>query len=268
MMRWVGWLLVGVVVVWLLALWLNESNDLEVTRHRLGREGGADGGLRIAQVSDLHIVGGAAVEEQVLRELEREDPDLVVLTGDMVTSPERMEVLGLFLDRLTPRALKWAIPGNWEYWGGIDMKRLRRFYAGHGVTLLINEARLTGREGRSELLVVGLDDARHGKPDWERAMVDHGGWRGPTLVLAHNPVTLGLLSERERSVADRVMLSGHTHGGQIVLFGMGWRREQPCLMGWCRELGMPLYVSRGIGTSVLPLRIGARPEIAFFEWRW
>ncbi|MBF0272029.1 MAG: metallophosphoesterase family protein [Magnetococcales bacterium] len=265
MKRFVGWMLVGVGVVCVLAVLLNESNDLEVTRHRLGREGGTGGGIRIAQVSDLHIVGGAAIEERVLRELQREDPDLVVLTGDMVTKPERMEVLGLFLDRLSPRSQKVAIPGNWEYWGGIDMLSLRRFYAGHGVTLLINESRMAGR---GELLVVGLDDARHGRPDWEKAMVDHGQWRGPTLVLAHNPVTLGLLSERERSVADRVMLSGHTHGGQIVVFGMGWRREQPCLAGWCRELGMPLYVSRGIGTSVIALRIGAPPELAFFEWRW
>ncbi|MBF0213711.1 MAG: metallophosphoesterase family protein [Magnetococcales bacterium] len=268
MTRLLIWMLLGIVLMVLTALMLDESRQLEVTRHRLGREGEeSTPGVSIAQVSDLHITGNAEVEESVLRVLAREKPELILFTGDMVASRKKMAALGQFLDRLDGQARKVAIPGNWEYWAGIDTTELRRFYAEHGVTLLVNEAVTFTRKGET-LLLVGLDDSRHGQPDWKKALDGHRDWSGPLLVLAHNPLTLPMIPAAERSRKNRVMLAGHTHGGQIVLFGNGWRRSQPCLSGWCRDGGMPMYVSRGLGTSVIPLRIGAPPELALFTWHW
>lgn len=251
---------------------LDESHDLEVTRHRIGQEKGVGPGLRIAQISDLHVVGGADVEEQVIREVKREDPDLIVLTGDILPFRDRQGVLKNFLKRLGDRARIVAIPGNWEYFSEDNIKGLRDFYASCHVTLLINESLLFGDQPGRQILLVGLDDVLLGRPDWVKAVAWHRDWRGPVLILAHNPATVDLLSEKDPLVSDSVVLSGHTHGGQIVLFGKTVKatglQNKNCLSGWCRDRGMAMYVSRGVGTSVIPLRIGAKPELALFEWIW
>ncbi|MBF0629154.1 MAG: metallophosphoesterase [Magnetococcales bacterium] len=255
-------ILVGLATVLLGVVVNDESQNLEVTRHVIGRAAGENArGLRIAQVSDLHMQGDAAVEQQTLQVLREEDPDLLVLTGDILARRDRMVALKKFLEQLPARARKIALLGNWEYWAGIDLVKLRRLYTTSGVTLLVNEA-VRIDEG---VLVVGLDDERHGQPDMKQALAAHPGWQGPMLVLAHNPITLTQLSQQEL-VADHLMLAGHTHGGQIVLLGRWLQREQPCRAGWCPDREASIYISRGVGTTVIPLRFGARPELALFEW--
>ncbi|NGZ06341.1 MAG: hypothetical protein G8237_08285 [Magnetococcales bacterium] len=266
MQRFFLWIMVGITVMLLILVAHNESDHLEITRHRIGPVGSGRPGVRIAQISDLHILGAADVEEQVLERVRAEDPDLIVLTGDMVDHREKRYSLWRFLDQLPLRARKVAVPGNWEYWARIKMEKLRRHYEQHGVTLLINETMWFGQEGHDRLLIVGLDDERHGQPDWQQAMQNHAEWDGAVLVLAHNPVTLVNLHSVVRN--ERLMLAGHTHGGQILLFGRWWQREQPCRAGWCPDSPSRTYVTRGIGTIGIPLRIGSRPELALFEWRW
>ncbi|MBF0125704.1 MAG: metallophosphoesterase [Magnetococcales bacterium] len=246
----------------LLLFSVNEISDLEVTHHTIGQPGGGGVGLRVAQISDLHLLGQAEVENKALQELRRADPDLVVLTGDILTHRDRSRELETFLRQLPSRAEKIAIPGNWEYWAGLDLKTLRQLYARHRVTLLINEALLVDRR----LLVVGLDDFIQGEPDLRKAMTWHMDWRGPVLILAHNPMTRQLFPPHDAGKSQRVILSGHTHGGQIALGGFSFKpvggADASCMSGWCQEM----YVSRGIGTSIIPLRLGARPELSFFEW--
>lgn len=250
----------------------NVAHDLEVTRSRIGQEKGEGPGLRIAQISDLHIVGDAEVEKKVLRVINKEDPDLVLLTGDILTHRDKAEALDQFLTQLGSRSEKIAILGNWEYWAGMTKKEIQKFYAKHHVTLLVNEAILVGKEAGKQLLVAGLDDGIRGIPSWNKSMAQHQKWNGPILILAHNPITVELLPDVDQNGSDRVMLAGHTHGGQIMLFGWTMKaaglHEGICIAGWCRRKGVPLYVSRGIGTSIIPLRIGARPELALFEWIW
>ncbi|MBF0179246.1 MAG: metallophosphoesterase [Magnetococcales bacterium] len=259
--------ILALLLVLLLLLHLDESRDLQVTRHAVGRKMAGVAGLRIAHLSDLHLVGGHPVEEETLRVVGAEDPDLVVLTGDILTHKDRKVAMEDFLRRLPARAEKLAILGNWEYWAGLDMRELRRFYARHGVTLLVNDAVMVAA-GR--LLVVGLDDFLRGAPDWERAMAWFPGWSGPVLTLLHNPVGVDQLPVLEPGMPDRLALAGHTHGGQIVIFGHLPKPTGPvdvtCRFGWCQNKHVPMYVSRGIGTSVVPLRIGARPELPIFEW--
>ncbi|GAB0058423.1 hypothetical protein SIID45300_02772 [Candidatus Magnetaquicoccaceae bacterium FCR-1] len=265
MIRLVYGLLLLMILVGLFVYLNDESGDLEVTRHRFGKTAASAVTWRIAQVSDLHIRGGAEIEARVIGLINQEKPDLVVLTGDQLSHRDKLPELGKFLDKLDNHAKKIAILGNWEYWTGLDKVELRRFHAQHGVTLLVNGALVVEKE-RQSLLVVGLDDARLGHPNWERALAEHPTWPGSMLILAHNPDTIAMVPAREKVVTDRVMLSGHTHGGQIVLFPF-LNRNHPCLAGWCRDQGMPMYISRGVGMSVIPLRFGARPELPFFEWR-
>ncbi|MEO5332509.1 MAG: metallophosphoesterase [Magnetococcus sp. YQC-5] len=263
-------ILSGLVV--LLLTHLNEAHDLEVTRSRIGQEKGKGPGLRMAQISDLHIVGDAEVEKKVLRVIQKEDPDLVLLTGDILPHRDKLEALDLFLTQLGSRSDKIAILGNWEYWAGMPKKEIQQFYARHQVTLLVNEAIVVGKEPGKQLLVAGLDDELRGTPNWSSSMAQHQEWNGPILILAHNPMAVELSPDFDHNRRDRVMLAGHTHGGQIRLFGWTIKaaglEEGICIAGWCRRRGIPLYVSRGIGTSIIPVRIGSRPELALFEWIW
>ncbi len=157
---------------------------------------------------------------------------------------------------------KFATLGNWEYQGLCNLTRLRQHYDRAGVRLLIN-ATTRLDTGGAPVDLVGLDDWRAGSPDYDllRRLPADPGVR--TVVLSHCPVTFDSI----QTVAARPVtaLAGHTHGGQIAPFGVaiivpdGSGRY---VKGWYQAGGHTLYVSRGLGNSGIPLRIGARPELA------
>jgi predicted MPP superfamily phosphohydrolase len=122
--------------------------------------------------------------------------------------------------------------------------------------------------------VTGLDDLIGGRPDVARALADAIPSANHVLLAhcpAHRETFLAeLASLNARALAPAFMLSGHTHGGQLALGG--WAPMRPpgsgrYVAGWYRDARTALYVSRGLGTSVVPARFGAPPEIAVFEWR-
>lgn len=266
-LRWAG----GVLLLAGLGLLLDETDALEVTHHRLG---GGDARLRIALVSDGHLHADQEAARKTLEALHQEPFDLLLLAGDMLDARPHQEALEAFLARLPQGGQRFAVPGNWEYWSGLGARGMEPLYGRHGVRLLVNEAVRVGVPGGGEALLVGLDDPLAGQPDWRKAMAGYGNWRGAVLALAHSPTLRDALAAamdqgRGGDPARRWMVAGHTHGGQIRLFG--WvadehTRRQPYLAGWYGGHNLPLYVSRGVGTSILPLRVGSRPEVAFFDW--
>jgi len=168
--------------------------------------------LKVAHLSDLHTHGLGRRERAFLALLEREQPDLIVITGDTVVGGEvGTAALGLTNDPSYERAAElfrrfnaplgvWAVRGNWE-----NVRRVadeRAFYERSGVQLLVNEA----HEVRPRVWLVGLDDAATGGPDPETALrrVPQGAY---AIGLFHSPASFD-------GVAGRVPLSlaGHTHG--------------------------------------------------------
>ena len=243
-----------------------EPDWVAVTEHRVAAD--ADVPIRVVQLSDLHLREIGARERRVLELVGGLDPDAVVLSGDVVDRPESLEALGGFLSGL-PAAPKFAVLGNWEYWGGVPRDRLEAVYAEHGVRLLVN-ARADLRLGTKRLAVVGLDDFTAGKP--EEAGLLSGAPEGGALVLVeHSPGYFdGGNAPGDAPSWPDLCLSGHTHGGQIAFFGFPlWTPpgSGKFAAGWYGGNGCPLYVSRGIGTSVLPVRFWNRPEVAVFELR-
>lgn len=259
-----------------------EPNRVSVSRHVLGPSSGA-APLRIVQLSDLHLQRVDAHAERIARCVHEASADIVLLTGDSVDRQDRLPELSAFLHLLDARTPKYAILGNWEHWARVDLAALERLFAAADCRLLVNETAELRHHGR-RLLLTGLDDLTGGRPDLAGALrgveprADH-------LLLAHSPAyrdRMGL-ELRERSVTDgrirgevdlsryafRYMLSGHTHGGQIAPFG--WAPLRPpgsgrYVSGWYRDAWPHLYVSRGLGTSVIPARVGAPPEVAVFDW--
>jgi predicted MPP superfamily phosphohydrolase len=223
-------------------------------------------GLRIAQLSDLHLHRMGRTEESVIEKINILVPDLLLLTGDVADRPESLPVLDKFLGRLNATH-KVAILGNWEYWGGVDLRTLKDVYARHDVKLLINECVQYSVNGL-KVPIAGLDDFTAGNPD-ESKVVAQCGDRESVILMEHSPGYFSTTNQT-RTIKAYLSLAGHTHAGQLSIFGYPlWTPpgSGSFVSGWYVTSYGDMYVSRGIGTSVLPFRLGARPEIAVFDFR-
>jgi len=221
-------------------------------------------GLRVVQISDIHH--GLFLPEpwlaEAVQQTNRLRPDIVVLTGDFVTySRANIEPAAEILSRLRARYGVLAVLGNHDFRVGADAvtAALRRKH----IEVLRNQHN-TVQFGGSSLYVAGVDDYGYGA-DVRRAV------RGiprdaATILLAHNPRIIHLASRHGVSL----VLSGHTHGGQVnlPLLGTVYGRSPERLrykIGWDRLGATQIYVSRGIGTIVLPWRVRCPAEITHLE---
>jgi uncharacterized protein len=270
----------GVTLAFAAEAFLREPNDVLVTR-RVVRERSAlsDVPITIALLSDLHLSEIGSRERETAEILARSPPSVLLITGDSIDREGKLEVLDAFLGQFDAGLPKFAVLGNWEHYCGVDVSALRATYERHNCCLLINET-ARQRIGGAELLVTGLDDWLAGKPDVQVALgrvTPHPNH----VLLAHCPLQRDLLVVGDRSPATiagraydtplpQLVLSGHTHGGQVNLFGWcPWRPKGSgrYVSGWYPGVQVPdLYVSRGIGTVEIPVRLGAPPEVVFLEW--
>jgi uncharacterized protein len=236
-----------------------EPNWLQVTNTKIGNSQGQKA-LVVVQISDLHLQEVAKLERSVIQRVREIQPDLLVLSGDVIDKPESLLTLNEFLTGIVATH-KVAVLGNWEYWSGVDLVRLREIYRSHNVDLLVNETANYMVKGRS-LVVHGLDDYTAGNP---RIRFNKSQAAETSILVQHSP---GFFEENLDELAKATLcLSGHTHGGQITV--LGWpiwtpRGSGKFVSGLYQTTACPLYVSKGIGTSMLNLRFGARPEIAVF----
>jgi len=242
---------------------LIEPQWVEVTKHP--RDIGLDGGeITIAQLSDLHTSSFGRAEKNTLTALREVRPDVILITGDAIDERGSLPAFNSFLKQL-PSAVKIATLGNWEYWAEVDLEKLRDVYRKNSVTLLVNDCMTVSAKG-AVINVIGLDDYTAGRPDlslaFSRCQTGH-----KTVIATHSP---GLFDKAPPAHNESIslVLAGHTHGGQLA-FGKHAlytpRGSGSFVAGWYETKWGDLYVSRGVGTSVLPLRLGARPEIAVFE---
>lgn len=245
---------------------LIEPNWIQVT-HPVVAQSDQLNKLKIAQISDLHLHDLGRREQNVINELSRLKPDLILFSGDVIDRANALPALDDFL-KATGNAPKLAVLGNWEHWANIDLNALRSVYDKHRTHLLVNQTESFNLQGR-RVTVVGLDDYTAGRPVSASALLPVRDSELAILV-QHSP---GMFTEKnyagkiKRNFA--LCLAGHTHAGQITLFGLAlWKPpgSGPYTAGMYETEVCPLYVSRGIGTSILPARFGARPEIAVFEF--
>jgi predicted MPP superfamily phosphohydrolase len=228
---------------------------------QVGLKGGT---FKIAQLSDLHLSGLGPVEEATLNHLKALQPNLILLTGDVIGDRHALSALDDFLKSL-PNAIKVAILGNWEHWSGTDLQQLTDLYKRHQVRLLVNECLPLVVNG-VPLSLAGLDDYTAGQPDLVRTLQQCTPG-APIIMAQHSP---GLFDEAPSPELGQIVfsLAGHTHGGQVAVGKHTLytpRGSGRYVAGSYQTAWGDVYVSSGIGTSMIPLRIGARPEIVLLE---
>ena len=221
-------------------------------------------GFRILQLSDIHHSLFVPLDQvaAVVEVSNRLKPDLVALTGDFVSySRSSIEPVAEILGGLRARAGVVAVLGNHDFRVGAEA--LERALRRRRIQVLRNRHRLLQRRG-ARLYLAGVDDYGYGA-DLGEAM------RGipedsPTILLAHNPRLVTAAACR----GIGLVLAGHTHGGQVnlPLLGTVYGRSPEKMrfkMGWDRLGCTQIYVSRGIGTIVLPLRWRCPAEVPLLE---
>lgn len=247
------------------ACWL-EQLCIEVNEFEINAPTPGIPSLRVLQISDLHLQSISYSITRLVRVIAQLQPDLLVFTGDAIDKAENIPVLHDFLQLLPTNLQKVAILGNWEYWGNINIAELGSTYSQNTCQLLINQT-VTYRIGNKTIALTGLDDYVGGSPDVPAALQTYSG-SDYHILLNHCPAYTTTIVQQlaGRSKVDFI-LSGHTHGGQITLAGFAPllpRGSGKYVRGWYQENATRLYVSKGIGTSVVPLRFGARAEVALF----
>ncbi|MCW8985519.1 MAG: metallophosphoesterase [Thermoanaerobaculales bacterium] len=252
----IGIALVLAVVAWIGGIVRPRSVELEVELPNLPAS--ADG-LVVAHLTDLHL--GALIGERRLRsvieQIEGMNPDLVVVTGDLVDGDAgAVETMIPVLETLTAPLGVYSILGNHEVYAGPD--RCRRLMRDSGFVVLDNEA----AEVSPGLWVVGVPDSGRG-PGTDgldgalEAAFAEVGEGGSVIFLQHSP-------GNEEAAADAgagLMLNGHTHGGQIWPFHYMVLRAYPRISGVHKIDDMTQVISRGAGRWGAPMRLFAPSEI-------
>lgn len=222
-------------------------------------------GFRIVQLSDIHA--GPFITEQhmvkIVTEANRLSPDLIVVTGDIIhSSKDFIPSCMRALSRLRARYGIYACMGNHEYL--VDPDTVRRAVEAIGIRMLINEGRIL-TIGKSKLNLSGIDDLGYGAPDL-RGALEGLDPAAPTLLLSHRPEAFPSAARH----GVNFILSGHYHGGQVKVkaFGVSFtpvRLLTKYIEGTFRIGTSRLYVSRGLGTTGTPVRLGSRPELTLFR---
>ena len=240
----------------------------EVTQTEIAIEGLPDSfdGFRIVQITDVHHSRLVPLEEvrRVVGLANRAAGDLIVLTGDYTTARRRyIEPCAEVLSELMAPAGVWAVLGNHDHY--TDPELTARALARAKINVLGN-ANTRLRRGAEELQLVGIDDWSWGATDWKRAFKGTDRKR-PIILLSHQPRVFAMPETEGVSL----ILSGHTHGGQISLPLLGaparFIPEFRFISGLYERNRSKMYVSRGTGMIGLPIRFGVRPEISVIVLR-
>ncbi|MEW6522028.1 MAG: metallophosphoesterase [Bacillota bacterium] len=217
-------------------------------------------GVRILHVSDLHGRTHSRWGRSLVELAARLEPDLVAVTGDLAGAKDPA---GPVVELLVCMARRWPVflvPGNHDRARGDGGRTLLSALEAGGVTVLVNSWARWEQQGNA-LTVAGVDDPATGRDRVATAMRP-----GPVILLSHAPGVIPKLGPQRPGL----VLCGHTHGGQVCVPWVGPVYTGLGSLGrkWAGGVhylpGMTVAVSRGMGTSLLPLRFSCRPELPVY----
>lgn len=224
-------------------------------------------GLKIAQISDVHLPKNASSIENILKKVKKENPDIIVMTGDIIDASANIETCGLYklgygLSQIAPT---YAVTGNHEF-NNDTVDLWKEILINSNVTVIDNSLDVFNMNGKS-IALIGLEDgiAYNQNLFFQNKTLENM----PIVLLAHRPELVDSYFSKEFSTIPDLVFSGHAHGGQfrIPFFNKGIISPNqglfPTFTSGLYETNDngKLIVSRGLGNSIIPIRINNRPHL-------
>lgn len=235
------------------ARWI-EPQWIEVSRYSVNAS--VSRKTRIAHISDLHLREMGKRESKIWALVRAAAPDAILITGDSIAENANYEAIKIFFQEIKAPLGVWSVKGNWEHWRPSENEE--ETYNAAGIKILNNESvQLT-----QNIWIVGVDD-ESGVPNLERALesVPENAFK---IGLFHSPHFFDSSKNR-----FNLVLSGHTHGGQVRIpfFPPFWLPPGSgrFVAGWYQNEDSRMYVSRGLGNSILDIRFACRPELPILD---
>jgi predicted MPP superfamily phosphohydrolase len=222
-------------------------------------------------ISDIHINKIGKREKTVLRLIDELKPDLIFLTGDYIKWDGNYEPALTFFSNLKAKIGVWAVMGDYDY--RVSRKSClfchdpgsKQPTQRHGVRFLRNSVEKISLP-RGYVWIGGIDEGFN-EPITSGETLQLVAKNSTGFILSHNPLVFDSLDDD----LDVIMLAGDTHGGQIPLPSwiwklLGYEKNARYNQGYFQDGKKKMYVSRGIGTSHLPIRIFRRPEVVVLHF--
>ncbi len=227
-------------------------------------------GIKIVQFSDTHVGFQYTLHqlEKLIKKINVLQPDIIFFTGDLMDEPNKFQEINQLvplLKQLHAPLGKYCVFGNHDH-GGYGSDLYRNIMETAHFTVLLNESRPINQKDGSSIYLLGIDDAMLGRPNLNAALknIPNNKFK---LLLSHAPDLADTASQHQ----IHWQLSGHSHGGQVKIPFIGALVTPPFARIYTEGLytigennPLSLYVNRGIGTTRLPFRFMARPEITEF----
>ncbi|MFF2446025.1 metallophosphoesterase [Neobacillus sp. NPDC058068] len=227
-------------------------------------------GMKIVQFSDTHLGFHYNLTQfkKLINKINKLQPDIILFTGDLMDEPNKyreMNQLVPLLEQLHAPLGKFCIFGNHDH-GGYGSEIYRNIMESTNFTVLLNDSAAIKRKDGGSIYLLGIDDAMLGKPDLPLALKNVPDHRF-TILLSHAPD----LADDAANYPIHWQISGHSHGGQVKIPFIGALVKPPFARNYPEGLytigdddPLTLYVNRGIGTTRLPFRFMAVPELTIF----
>lgn len=272
------WMIVLIIVIAILVWMIWGNITVGVTRYSVENERlpAVFDHYKIAVVSDLHNAELGEDNKRLVSAIEKEKPNMIAITGDLVDSGRTdIGVAENLIRQLAMTAPCYYVTGNHEAWIGEQYQKLEKILLNEGVVILHDQS-VSMTKNDETIQIVGLDDPDFTDRDssiqesmLERKLEEMELTGGFCILLSHRPEVFNAY------VAENIdlVLCGHAHGGQFRIPGVGGlvAPNQGLLpkydAGEYSENNTTMIVSRGIGNSVIPVRINNRPEIVVVELR-
>lgn len=234
--------------------------------------------VKLVLLTDLHLRNNIwPYYTRLAKKINRLRPAVLLIAGDILDSSGQLNTVKEFFASLNRGMLKVAIAGNHDHINHTSISKLKQTLQQYNCKLLMNESVVYNFEGK-QIAITGLDDFIKGNPDVTKA-VENIGYQNNHLLLVHSPLQQENAMKQIRQInetrndTERINISyifaGHNHGGQVKLMGMAPvlpKMSGDYLQGWYNENEPYLYVSKGFGTTRLPIRFGSRAEITVFNY--
>lgn len=218
--------------------------------------------IKIVQLSDLHFTIYGIKEDRILDAVKKTNPDIIVMTGDYIQSKKDITPLELFLKKLREKFENIAILvilGNWDFKSG-SLSELIKTFKKYNVVVL-NDTFKTLTVKHTKITFMGFNSIQYDY-NLNINILDRLPRDSINIVLIHEPVLSNVILQKRKDI--KLILAGHCHGGQIKIFGKYIFLPEGCEIypeGLYKVNNTVIYTSRGLGTSIYPIRFMSPPEI-------